>query len=155
MSPYDEMTAIQRAVSNEPCLTDTEPSIISSEPRKRIRIRCRFEKRSVETTVRKLIAESSNLQDVELALLFAWHESPEPLYELLAQTTEENAATLYALPFASLLSTASPISSEPGSASSSYFYSSSLQQQLSPLSVFLMMLITLLNHSSKQHSLEA
>ncbi|KAH7828683.1 uncharacterized protein MONOS_12623 [Monocercomonoides exilis] len=36
MSPYDEMTAMKRSVSNEPCLTDTEPSIISSEIRKRI-----------------------------------------------------------------------------------------------------------------------
>ncbi|KAH7814749.1 uncharacterized protein MONOS_18444 [Monocercomonoides exilis] len=34
MSPYDEMTAIQRSVSNEPCLTDMEPSVISSEPQK-------------------------------------------------------------------------------------------------------------------------
>ncbi|KAH7830553.1 uncharacterized protein MONOS_1516 [Monocercomonoides exilis] len=63
MSPYDEMAAIQRAVSNEPCLTDTEPSVISSEPRKRIILSCRFEKRSDETTVSKLIAEFSNLQD--------------------------------------------------------------------------------------------
>ncbi|KAH7818056.1 uncharacterized protein MONOS_5083 [Monocercomonoides exilis] len=91
MSPYDVITAIQRSVSNELCVTDTEPSVISSEPRKRIRISCRFEKRSVETTVRKLIAESSNLQDVELTVPFACHESPEPLDELLAQTSKENA----------------------------------------------------------------
>ncbi|KAH7819648.1 uncharacterized protein MONOS_13673 [Monocercomonoides exilis] len=162
LSTYDEMSPITRAASNILRLTDIELSAIVSELHRKIKANGRFDERSVETAVCEFIVESADLQDGELAALFACPDCPQSIGQFHTQTTTEEEAAFAEVSLPSLPSAAASITtssslsivtSDPNSASSSS--SSSSSHLVSVFSSITSMFVTLLTRSSKQQSLEA